>query len=432
MTSKANSLEDIVNMFKPRALTEEQSEFYQKTSAVRSGDMYEFHADLFERIKISDVHERLLVVGHMGCGKSTELSMLKKKLSNDNFAAIHIEIFDKLDLNNFNYIDIFMLIVEEVVQYAKEHNLNVDNTLISIFEKAISTQITSEFVTKEANANAEAAISASTPRILSFLSMVAKINTSLKLGSGRKEVFHRELQPKISEMIASLNGFIEHISELSNRKVVIILDGLEKCRHERVFAFFVEDITTILSIKAHLVLACPIAVYRSVGGSVLSSYFPAPGMIPMIKTHYQDGSLYPEGIEVIKELILKRADVSFFEENILETIIEKAGGSLRDTFNLLSNSAFEAIMRRRNTIDMSSTEVALKRFATDVFFRVEPKLYPKVKEIYYGNHMASSDHELSELLYSGAVFEYINGEPWVNLHPLFREYLKKKPEVLSD
>ena len=430
MSQKAGSLVDIVNLFKPQALTGAQLAFYQETSAVRDGASYEFYKGLYRRIKDSNTHDRLLVVGHGGCGKSTELHMLIKKLSDDNFAPIHIDAQDDLDLYNFTYIDIFMLIVERVAQYAKERDLkNVDAHILSAFQKALSTKTASEYWAEGAEASVDASISVSAS-IPFFLSGMAKITSALKMASEVKEELRREISPRIYDVVGALNTFVEHISELASRQIVIIIDGLEKCRHERVRKLFVEDITAILDIKAHLVIACPIAVYRSADAGVLSSYFTTPVVIPMIKTHHEDGSPFPEGVDVIEALILKRAESSFFEEDVLKTIISNAGGSLRDTCYLLSNSAFEASMRDRETVDMDSVNVTLKKFTSDVFFRVDAKLYPRVKEIYNGNHLAKQEPEQSELLYCGAVFEY-NGDRWIDLHPLLRKYLETHPEVLS-
>ncbi|MCL2425125.1 MAG: KAP family NTPase [Oscillospiraceae bacterium] len=431
MSKKADSLVDIMNLFKPHALTAEQQDFYQKTSAVRDGDPFEFHDSLYKRIKNSGTHERLLVVGHLGCGKSTELQMLTKKLSNDKFAVIYIEARDRLDLFNFNYIDICMLIVEDMTKYAKDNNLNVDKHILSAFQNALSTKTIEEYwgTGTEISADASASVSATIPF---FLNLIAKITSSLKTASGIKEELRHEIAPRIGDVVAALNAFVEHISELASRQVVIIIDGLEKCRQERVRNLFVEDITAILEIKAHLVTTCPIALYRSTDAGVLAGYFTSPVVIPMIKTHYQDGTPYEDGVDVIRELILKRADLSFFEDGVLDTIIMSAGGSLRDTCYILSNSAFAADMRDRQTIDMESVEVELRKFTSDIFFRVESRLFPKnVKMIYEGEHQPKQDPELSELLYCGAVFEY-NGDRWVDLHPLLRKYIDNHPGVLSE
>ena len=101
MVQMAKSLTDVVNLFRPAALTGEQFAFYQETAVVRDGARYEFHDGLYKRIQVASDHERLLVVGHGGCGKSTELLMLTSKLSNDGIPVILVEAKDDLDSVNF-------------------------------------------------------------------------------------------------------------------------------------------------------------------------------------------------------------------------------------------------------------------------------------------------------------------------------------------
>jgi len=429
MNQKAKSLTDIVNLFKPMALTEEQSVFYQKTASVRDGTHYEFHEGFYNRILKSDSHERLLVVGHGGCGKSTELHMLKAKLAKFGLPVIHIEARDDLDLYNFSYIDLFMLIVDRTAQYAVAHKLKIDKRIVSAFEQALSSKVRQDFWSEEKAVGVEGSVSLSAS-IPSFVKALAKISSALKMASGYNEQLRLEIKPRIPDIVSSLNALFKELSEQVGHPIVIIIDGLEKCRQECVRKLFIEDISSLSDINAHLVIACPISVFRSSDASVVSSYFVSPVVIPMIKTHNVDGSNNTAGIAVIRELILKRADDSFFDAEVLDKIITSAGGSLRDTCNILSNCAFEASMHGNETIDMNSVCFTLNRYATDVFFRVENRLYQRVKKIYDKDFKATQDPELSELLYSGAVFEY-NGDRWVDLHPLIRKYIDDHSGVLD-
>ena len=47
-----------------------------------------------------------------------------------------------------------------------------------------------------------------------------------------------------------------------------------------------------------------------------------------LKSFYCDGTM--EGIDIIIKIIEKRASLDLFEENVLDTLIRKTGGSLRD------------------------------------------------------------------------------------------------------
>jgi len=429
MAIKAKSLTDIYALFKPMALTGEQYEYYQKTAAARDGAAYEFHVGLFNRIKKSNAPDRLLVVGHGGCGKSTELHMLIRDLDAEKYPVIHIIAQDDLDPYSFSYVDIFMLIVERMIQFSEKSKLKIDKKIISAFQRALSVKVTEEFWNKDAETGVEGSITASAS-IPFFLNVIARITSSLRITAGFNEQLRQEIKPRIHDIILSLNALNDNLSKQMDHRIVIIIDGLEKCRQECVQKLFIEDIAVFSGVRADLVISCPIAVYRSEHSSMLAGYFSSPVVMPMISTHDKDGCAVEGGVSVIRELILKRAEPYLFEDGVLEMIISKAGGSLRDTCYILSNSAFEADMRNRKTIDIDSVDFVLRNFASDVFFRIDSKLYPRVKKIYDGDREARQDVELSKLLYSGAVFEY-NGNRWVDLHPLVREYIKDHPGVLK-
>jgi len=433
MTQKPVALTDIYNLFPPKALTAEQKDLYQKTAAARGGESYEFHDSLYNRIKISREKSHILVVGHGGCGKSTELRMLASKLRDDDIPSITIEAREDLDLYNFSYIDIFMLIAEGLTKFATGMNLEVDERIIAAFREALSTKITQKYLEKKTETGVEssASLSATLPFLFHFIS---KIAADLKVTSQQREELRRQIDPKMNEIIKTLNELISEVNSRCPNRMVIIIDGLEKCRTEIAKKLFSEDISSLANINTHLVIACPINIFRSPAASILKGYFVAPTM-PMIKTHHVDSvdKPYEKGVEVIKDLILIRLDwdSSFFEKGVLEEIIKMAGGSLRDTCRLVSDSAFEAYMRQKTTVDMDAAELSMNRLAKDLFFSAENAYFPMMKKIYNGYRTPSNDADLSALLYVGVVFEY-NGEGWVDLHPLIRRYLDKRPEMLKE
>ena len=429
ISPRPTCLIDIVNIFPPSALTEDQKDFYQPTAIARNGDKYELHDSLYERIKTSRGESHILVVGHGGCGKSTEFRMLTSKLRENGIPSVTIEATEDLDINSFSYIDVLILIAERLTQYAKEHELSVNSKVIAAITEALSTKATMKYKEQEnaVEAGAEAGISLSW-----CLNFVSKIAYALKFSSGQRTEVRQEIDPKIREVINALNGLIFAINGSQN-KIVIVIDGLEKCQSENAKKLFQDNSSSLASIKTHLIIACPINIYRSGIANTLESYFTNPATMRMIKTH-QPGSVEQpdkEGIHVIRELILKRVDGSFFEEGVLEEIIKMAGGSLRNTCHLVRESAFEAHMREQDKVDMASAEKEMKKMATDLFQRIEVKYHDMLRIIFGGDHNPINDPDLSALLYAGVVFEY-NGEGWVDLHPLLRHYLEENQGALRE
>ena len=106
MPKKAENLIDAFNIFRPRPLNTDEMEFYQPTAKVREGSSFEYYESLYENIAVANTNVHFLVVGHAGCGKSTEFMMLGEKLRKIDMQPIFIKIDDDLNLTNFTYIDI--------------------------------------------------------------------------------------------------------------------------------------------------------------------------------------------------------------------------------------------------------------------------------------------------------------------------------------
>jgi len=430
-TTSVTPLPDIFNLFKPVALEQDQLKFYHETAAVRDGSRQEVYNQIFKTIVVTKSLERLLVIGHIGCGKSTELQMLQNKLSASEMPSVHINVLKDLDLFTFTYIDLLILIVEKLVDYAAKKEKILNKDMLNAFAKSLLNKVTIEYWAKDVTAKIDAAatIKAAAGYLLEFTGQIA---AAFKMSSGTREELRGNFEPKVREIIDAINALVNAIHSQTASKFVIIIDGLEKCHQDKALKLFTQDIAFISEIKTHLVLACPITTYRSVDGRVLTGYFQTNFTMPMIKTHNKiDRTPFEDGVETIKNLILKRAEASSFEDGVLDIIIEKAGGNLRDTINILSQSAFEAYMRDRTTVDMDSTDFVLKKLAYDTFMRVPASSYERAKMIYKGDHRITQDKELADLLYTGAAFEY-NGERWVDLAPLVRDYIDKNPGILGE
>ena len=359
--------------------------------------------------------------------------MLMGKLRNAGTPSIMVDALNDLSINDFTYIDILVLIVKHLTEYIDRNNIKIDKRIIAAFKSALSTSITTKYWEREASASidSDVDVSVTVPFLMKF---ITKIAASLKMGSGMKEELRQEIKPRMADISDTLNAFIENINDIisaenGNKKIVIMIDGLEKCRQECVTNLFTNDVSALKIINTHLVVACPISLYRSPDATILMNNFDRADVMPMIKTHNNDVSYSPNrtGIKVIKQLILKRVAESLFNKGVLEMIIKMSGGNLRDVCYLLKNSAFTAHMRKRMTIDKSSVSFSADKYAADLFLRIESRFYPTIMEIYKGNHNLRNDNSIPELLYAGIVFEY-NGERWIDLHPLIRSYIDKQPE----
>ena len=93
-------------------------------------------------------------------------------------------------------------------------------------------------------------------------------------------------------------------------------------------------------IRAHVVFAFPIQLSYGTEFNFIKNTFPNEYRLPMIKTHYRDGSSCEQGITTIREIIRKRISEDLFESiAVCDYIIQKTGDYLRDTFIALGDVA---------------------------------------------------------------------------------------------
>ncbi len=141
---------------------------------------------------------------------------------------------------------------------------------------------------------------------------------------------------------------------------------------------------------------------------------------------YQEG--YTEGVDTVKAIIGKRADLSLFAEEALQELIYYTGGYIRDLFRCICEAALRARLRKSSVIELEDARKALAVLESDINGRYGDELIGKMEDIYNGNKHVSSSEEITVLLQNGAVLEY-NGTRWCDLHPLVEKWLVENNKI---
>lgn len=76
--------------------------------------------DIFEICQEEGTQNAVLLLGHKGCGKSTELNRLSAKLSAKGYRVKTIVCSTDLDMFNIVYSDLFILMGEALLGIAKD------------------------------------------------------------------------------------------------------------------------------------------------------------------------------------------------------------------------------------------------------------------------------------------------------------------------
>lgn len=157
----------------------------------------------------------------------------------------------------------------------------------------------------------------------------------------------------------------------------------------------------------------------------MESYF-ITKTLPMIKIETIEGQPFEDGINIIRQIVEKRANRALFEEGVLDKMIRYTGGSLRDLFRVIIAAAKRAERRNSGRIEMEDADYALEEEKTSLTRRIEQKDYRFLFNIYQGNKERIEDKEmLLRMLQASVVLEY-NGKRWHNVHPLVVKFLEEQ------
>jgi len=158
----------------------------------------------------------------------------------------------------------------------------------------------------------------------------------------------------------------------------------------------------------------------------------------MIKVSNLDKSENRDGIAVIREIVGKRADLALFDgevgNGVLEHLIRKTGGSLRQLFECIISAAERADWRGVGKIQREDADSALSDLRGELTRLITYPDYKSLVSIYSNTNkreqIADSDL-LLRMMQTSVVIEYQNGERWHDLHPLIADFLIRQGEIVE-
>ncbi len=426
----ANQVSEIINAFSPAPLRMDQMDkFYCKgTMEYRTSDKYDSPIeDIFDGCRNPEERTAFLLLGHRGCGKSTELNRMSKKLISQGYYVKTIACGIDLDLFNIVYSDLFILMGEALLEIAEdlgcELEENILNDIMDFWSECTETMTSQEIGTVDLEVGMSAGNGGILANILKFF---AKIKADLKFNEEIRKEYRRKISIRSSEWIRMLGCVARKIADKAGgKRPVIIFEDLDKLNPEDAWNVFYNYAAILSGMIFPVIYTFPIGLSYDVKFSAMESYFIAK-TLPMIKIATIENQLFLEGMGIIQEIVKKRTDLKLFEENVLKKLIQYTGGSLRDLFYAINSSAKRAERRDSKTVSMEDAERALEELKTSLTRRIEEKDYNFLLNIYNGNKERIEDKKkLLEMLQASVVLEY-NGKRWHNVHPLVVKFFEEQ------
>jgi len=439
---KATSLGAMLRSFRVEPLEESQLEefFCGDTMAIRVGDKHKSPLrDLQTACAMPSAANAHLLLGHRGCGKSTELVNLKKLLEESGQPAHVIKCHMELDMFQANCWDIMLLITEGLCKIANDRDIDLpQDATKAVFDYLRKDTTITETMDGSISVAASAGIKASTPPLLSMLlKAFASTKIAAKLSSSTRAVTEEKLKKRTTEWLDYTKLMANALSaECGGKQPVIIFEDLDKIP-------IPSNIFNILQLTVLAQMPFPV-IYTFPMSQFYSPQFPALGdsytwhILPMIKVSNLDGSENSDGIGVIRKIVEKRGDLALFDgeagNGVLEYLIRKTGGSLRNLFKCIMGAAGRADWRGADKMQREDADSALSDLRGVLTRQIVRSEYKSLAEIYSDEKCREQidDNELLlKMIQASVVIEYQNGNRWHDLHPLIADFLIRQGVIVE-
>jgi len=435
---KATKIDDIIRVFNtaPLKTKEALEKFRVDTIEFRTGNIENSPINnIFKICTSSYMQSSCILMGHRGCGKSTELNYLFQELKKNGYTALSIDTATESNLLDIDYFDIMLLITEGLLKIAEQQAVSLSENLITdvldFFKETVTETSTEEGNNKTRNMGAGINI----PLLSNILKIFGDIKKEYKFNTGKRKTIKEVVNRKSSlwlEYITDISNTIIH--KLHFKSPVLILEGLDRIEQREDNAFNIFTNTTLSQLNFPVIYTFPVSLrYSSRFQDVVNIYGANIFTLPMVKiTNKEDNTFYDAGINILKEIVYKRADRSLFEEGAIDLLVRKTGGSIRDIFNCIVLAVRYAENVNQSTVLKKDIELALTELTSQLRLSLITSDYAKLWKIHEDKQDIDDNNLMLKYLRARVVLEY-NGEHWFDVHPLVFDFiderLKARPEL---
>jgi len=232
----------------------------------------------------------------------------------------------------------------------------------------------------------------------------------------------------IQDVIQRFNLLAEELRQKIGKPLLILVDDLEKADLELAETIYYKHAFTLVQPNCKVIFTIPVSlIYAPSWRQIEMNFLTPPYVLPLKSVMTREGKVDKNGVDFLKDIVLKRVSSKLLEEDVLECFARWSGGVVVDFLRMVRDCCVKAKARDLEKIDVDLCRETFSSLIDDYWRMLQEKYYPKLVEVYEGKDAkdVKNDDDLRILLYWLAVLEY-DRRRWYDVHPAVERILLEK------
>ena len=287
---KASEIKELLKSMFNEPLDEAGLAFYKDTLTIRSSDVVSQIQQLkYDCMEPDSAHSHLLL-GHRGCGKSTELNKLMKDLETDHYVVHRIKCIEEIDIYNIDKNDILLLISNALIEIADKNQIQIPNSLSkNILDFFLEIENKTEETTKH-ESSISAGMKVNTGALIPLLKVFVKVKGDIKYATSNRKTIREKLQNKVSDWLQNIYELKDMIYNQINTLPILIFEDIDKIPNPQ-DALHIFNNSILSNLQFPVIFTFPISIAFSKEFTPIRNQYQIH-FLPMIKTHDKDNNDY--------------------------------------------------------------------------------------------------------------------------------------------
>ena len=371
---------------------------------------------LLDELNLDDSeNDKTLFSGQQGAGESTELYRLYRELQSTHIPIL-LNVEETLNLGDVHYTDLLVMLGLRAYQEAHACGIRADEQhardLLFWYRERILEQ--DEALPLQSETSAEVNLG------------VLRFGSRLSQESPRRERIRAVVEPNLSDLLERLNRLLLELRRRSGKRILMIVDGLDKIYNLRRAAdLFLHGGNALMAPACRIIYTVPYPLFYSNDFQLVRSTFHRVFLLPNIKIRHRDGAPWETGREMLRQVLRRRVAETLLDPEAMEALVEASGGLLRELIRLARLSVILA-RRRRDARILPGDVAGAMREAQNTFRRIlKLEDYRHLRKVQERKSLDDLPEEVADrLLHNLSILEY-DGETWWDVHPAVRELLEE-------